>query len=280
MKSRLLNGIVIALALFLFVSTSYAHDIDLHVSDKWDECAMQLDPSLTQGAWHQFTREAGIMAVYNPITSAKPLGKWNFDIGLTQSLYFIDDTDSAWNDTFVHPTSGHWLFGKDSGKSDNVTNSHTGSLHALGLPLPLVRMGVTDLVDVGFYYMPAPGSNYGFLGGQVQYNFLNDTEKNLAAAVRLSAGQITGVKDFGLGSYSVDVVASKDISRFSGYAGLSAYLVRSHETTSAVDLDNENVFGLQGNLGVTALFFSHLKIGAQLTVGALTFPSIVIGFSR
>ncbi len=280
MKSRLLNRIVIALALFLFVSTSYAHDINLHVSDRWKECAMQLDPSLTQSAWHQFTREAGIMAVFNPLTSAKPLGKWNFDIVLTQSLYFIDDTDAAWNDTFVHPTAGHWLYGEESDKSGKVTNNHTGSLHALGLPLPIVRMGVTDRVDVGFYYMPAPGANYTFLGGQVQYNFLNDAEKNLTAAVRVSAGQIAKVEDFDLSTYSVDVVATKDISRFTGYAGLSAYLVRSHETTSAVNLDNENVFGLQGNIGVTALFFSHLKIGAQLTVGALTFPSIVIGFSR
>jgi hypothetical protein len=131
-----------------------------------------------------------------------------------------------------------------------------------------------------FFFSATPDANYAFMGGQLQYSLLNDLEKNLAVAVRASAGWITKVEDFNLSTYSVDVVASKDISMFSGYTGLSAYLVRSHETTSAVKLDNENVFSLQGNIGVTALFFSHLKIAAQLTVGALTFPSIVIGFSR
>ncbi|MEE9166816.1 MAG: hypothetical protein V3U24_05060 [Candidatus Neomarinimicrobiota bacterium] len=279
---RILAGMTALLVFSMFNSVSYAHgDIELHTTDRWDECSMQLDPSLTQGAWHQFTQEAGIMAVFNPLTSAKPLGKWNFDIVLTQGWYPIDDKDAAWNDTFVHPHSTHWLYGEVSDDPDQVSKNHAGSSHVLGLPLPMVRLGVSERMDVGFYYIPAPGANYSFLGGQLQYNFLNDAEKNLAAAVRVSAGQIGKIEDFDLSTYSVDVIGTKDIlTRFSSYAGLSAYLVRSHETTSAVNLDNENVFGLQGNVGVSTLLFSHLKIGAQLTVGALTFPSVVLGFSR
>ncbi len=275
-------GIVSALTIFLFVSTftSYAKDgPKLHVSDRWAECSIQLDPSLTQDAWHQFTQEAGIMTVFNPLTSAQPLGKWNFDIGLSMGMYPIEDEDSAWNDTFVHPDSTHWLYG-ESGES------YPEDANSLSLPLILVRLGITDQIDVGFYYFSVPDANYGFRGGQLQYNFLNDEEKNLSAAARVSVGQLFKVEDLDLSAYSVDVVATKDFSSLisfaglSGYAGLTGYLVRTHEKTSAVDLDDENVFGLQGNVGITTLLFSHLKIGAQLTVGSLIYPSFVIGFAR
>lgn len=50
----------------------------------------------------------------------------------------------AWNDTFVHPGSTHWLKG--------------------GPRLPimgLTRMGVTDRLDVGVYFTKSPGVNYG-----------------------------------------------------------------------------------------------------------------------
>ncbi|MEE9194065.1 MAG: hypothetical protein V3U21_05965 [Thermodesulfobacteriota bacterium] len=282
MKYKLPNGIVSVLTIFLFVSisTSYAKDgPKLHVNDRWKECSMQLDPSLTQDAWHQFTQEAGIMTVFNPLTSAQPLGKWNFDIGLSMGYYPIEDEDAAWNDTFVHSDSTHWLYGKDG-------EPYPDDAKFLSLPLILVRLGITDQIDVGFYYFSVPEANYGFRGGQLQYNFLNDEEKNLSAAARVSIGQLFKVEDLDLSAYSVDVVATKDLSRFtrfegvSGYAGLTGYLVSTHEKTSAVDLDDENVFGIQGNAGVSALFFSHLRIGVQLTVGALIYPSFVIGFAR
>lgn len=280
--SKIKLGIVAISILCVSNSVSFAQHNNpiLHVNTKWAECSMQLDPSLSQGAWRQFTQEAGIMTVFNPLTSAKPLGKWNFDIGLSMNQYPVDDTDSAWNDTFVHPHSTHWLYADTSDDPGVVTDKHADSRHVLSIPLLLGRIGVTDKIDVGIFFFSAiPDANYAFRGGQVQYNFLDDSQKNLFAAVRVSIGQIASVEDFKLSTYSVDVMASKDISIFSGYAGLTGYLVRTHETTSAVDLDDENVFGVQGNIGVTTLLFSHLKIGAQLTVGALTYPGIVIGFS-
>jgi hypothetical protein len=150
MKSKLLIKIFTALLIALFGSASYAHDIDIHVSDKWKECAMQLDPSLTQSAWHQFTQEAGIMAVFNSLTSAKPLGKWNFELGLTVSQYPIDDKSAAWNDTFVHPYANHWLYGDDA--RDQVAKDHSESLHALRLPLMIGRIGITERMDVGLFF--------------------------------------------------------------------------------------------------------------------------------
>ncbi|MCC6721150.1 MAG: hypothetical protein IT243_03045 [Bacteroidia bacterium] len=37
------------------------------------------------------------------------------------------------------------------------------------------RIGLTGKLDFGIYFTQNPKSNYGLLGGQIKYNFLNDT---------------------------------------------------------------------------------------------------------
>ena len=274
-------GILAALVFSMFHSTSYAHEgLVLHVLDRWDNCSIQLDPALTQDAWQKFTREAGLIAYFRPLSSAKPLGARKFEIILTQGRAPIDDRDPAWNDTFVHPHSTHWIYAEVSEEPGEITAGHSDSRHTLNLPLPLVRVGITDRIDISGTYLMAPGANYGFAGAQLQYNLLNNTEKNLAAAARVGAMAIVGPEDLSLAAFSFDLVASKDISRFSAYAGLGTYLMRSHEKSSVVDLDDENLLGLTGMVGVSTTLFSHLRIGAEMSVSALTMPVIVMGYTR
>ena len=64
----------------------------------------------------------------------------------------IDDADAAWNDTFVHPDSAHYLF--------------EGS--RLKFPGLMLRGGVSAETDVGLYVTKNPNANYGFVGAQVQ----------------------------------------------------------------------------------------------------------------
>jgi hypothetical protein len=48
-----------------FATPTLAQDANhpkLHVNPRWKECSFQIDPSLTQAAWRQFTREAGLVA--------------------------------------------------------------------------------------------------------------------------------------------------------------------------------------------------------------------------
>ncbi len=162
---RILFSVIVALA--LFGSTSYGNgggkrrNVNLHVNDRWDECSFELDPALTQKAWHQATREFGLVVYFRPLSSAKPLGLKNLELSLLNWATTIDDTDDAWNDTFVHPDSTHWLF----------------EGNALQFPGLMFRVGVTDQIDIGTYFTQNIPANYGFYGGQVQYNFLNDTEK-------------------------------------------------------------------------------------------------------
>ena len=277
---RILVGMTALFVFSMFNSVSYAHNANLHLTNKWKQCSFEIDPSLTQDAWQQFTREGGLISYFRPLASAKPLGARKFEIILTQGWAPIDDTDPAWNDMFVHIHSTHWLIGEKADKEGEITAGHADSRHSLPLPLPLIRVGLTDRIDLGGTFIMAPGANYGFGGVQLQYSILNDTEKNLAAAARIGGMGIVGPEDFNLTTYSIDLLASKDISRFTAYGGLGTYLMHSHETTSVVDLDDENLLGLQGMVGVNTTLFSHLRIGAEISISALTMPVIVIGYSR
>src|SRR5687768_9151675 len=59
-------------------------DVELHVNPRWKECSFQLDPSLTQKAWREFTSEAGLVVYFSPLTDAKPMGAKNFEVSLLQ----------------------------------------------------------------------------------------------------------------------------------------------------------------------------------------------------
>ena len=172
----------------------------------------------------------------------------------------INDHDAAWNNTFSHPDDAHTLSDGD-----------------LGFPGLMLRLGVTDRLDVGAYVTKSPGADYGFLGGQVQYNVLNDLERNLAAAVRFSSTMMYGPEDLKFNVYGLDALVSRDFSRFSPYVEVSAYLSHGRETTLAVDLENETVSGVQGMVGVVASV-SVLRIGAEFNVARVPGYSIKISF--
>src|SRR5262245_38612518 len=56
----------------------------LHVNPRWKECSFQLNSALTQEAWHQFAREAALVAYFRPLSDAKPMGKGRFELSLLQ----------------------------------------------------------------------------------------------------------------------------------------------------------------------------------------------------
>jgi hypothetical protein len=255
MKSTIINALAAALVLTLFQFKASAHggskDVRLHVNPRWKECSLQLDPALTQQAWHQFTKEAGLVAYFRPLTDAKPMGGGSFEFSILDWETGIDDAQDAWNDTFVHPDSTHWL--KESDK--------------LGFPGLTFRAGITNRIDVGAYWTKNPGANYGFWGGQVQYNVVNDLERNWAASARLSFVSLYGPEDLDLTVYGLDLLASKEFAVFSDwvsvspYAGVSTYLSNSHETTTAVSLKDEKVLGVQGMVGaVTQISIARLAV--------------------
>ena len=164
----------------------------LHITHRWNECSFQIDPSLTQSAWRQFTEEAGLVTFFRPLSDARPMGRGKYEVSIVQWKTGIDDKDAAWNDTFVHPDSTHWLF--------------EGS----GLQFPGLsgRVGLGDKTDVAAYFTKNPEANYGFYGVQVQHALLRDAESKWAAAARASVVSMYGPADLDFRVYGADLVAS------------------------------------------------------------------------
>jgi len=238
---------------------------DLHVNPRWKECSFQLHPSLTQTAWHQFAREAALVAYFRPLSDAQPMGKGRFELSLLQWKTGIDDHDAAWNDTFVHPDSAHWLFEGDG----------------LEFPGLMVRAGVSDNTDVGVYFTKSPGANYGFYAAQVQHAFVNNPATGWAAAARVSFASLYGPDDLDLRVYGVDLLTSRRFAltrwaAVSPYVGASSYLSTAHEKTAAVDLNDEHVLGAQAMVGAT-LQVSKARLGVEYNVSKVNSLSLKVG---
>ena len=237
----------------------------LHVNPRWKECSFQLDPSLTQSAWRQFTDEAGLVTFFRPISDARPMGKGRFELSVLQWKTNIDDRDAAWNDTFVHPDSAHWLF-EGSG---------------LEFPGLTARVGVTDRTDLGLYFTKSPGANYGFYGAQLQRAVVGSATSAWAVSARGSYVAMYGPEDLGLRSAGAELVASRAVvlNRWvtvSPYAGVSGYLSNAHEKSAVVSLHDETVGGARGTLGA-ALQISKARLGAEYTVAKVSSFSMKIG---
>jgi hypothetical protein len=255
-------------ALAVCPATGFAQSsrhVRLHVSDRWADCAFQLDPALTQEAWRQFTKEAGLVTYFRPLRDAAPLGARKFEISVVQSVIGIDDHDSAWNDTFVHPDSAHWLY--------------DGS----GLPVPglMGRAGVTDRLDVGVYFTMNPNANYGFAGGQVQYNFTQQASAGVDASARANLVALFGPEDLNLTVYGLDLIASRQyplLARVSiaPYVGVSGYLSSSHEKAAVVSLHDERVAGVHAMAGAVAQI-SVLRIAVEYDAGSVQARTVRIG---
>ena len=240
----------------------------LHVSTRWKECSIQLDRSLTQSAWRQFAQEAGLVAYFRPLADAQPMGKGKFEISLLQYETRIDDHDAAWNDTFVHPDSVHWLF-EGSG---------------LKFPGLVARVGVSKKTDVGVYYTKNPNANYGFYGAQVQQNFVGSTTSDWAASGRLSFVQLFGPEEVDLTVVGLDLIASREFelnnwASVSPYAGVSSYLTAAREKSAVVDLDDEYQGGSQAMIGA-ALRLSGARVAMEYNVSRVNSISMKVGFGR
>lgn len=254
-------------AFFCLANSAVAQDAQLHVNPKWKECSFQLDPSLSQKAWNQFTKEAALVAYFRPLIDAKPMGKWNVEISLLQWQTAIDDTDAAWNDTFVHPDSAHWL-----------TEGPR-----LGFPGITARVGISKRVDLAFYFTKNPHANYGFYAGQLQYNLINNIEKHWSLSARLNYSSLFGPADLTLNVIGLDVLASKEFAirkwfSVSPYAGVSSFLTNAHETTDAVNLHDEHIGASQAMVGAVVKL-SIARLGVEYNFAQVDTFSFKIGVS-
>lgn len=239
----------------------------LHVNTRWEECSIQLDPTLTQAAWRQFTKEAGQVVYFRPMVDARPMGRGKFELSFMQWQTNIDDADAAWNDTFVHPDSLHWLF--------------EGS----GLQFPGLagRAGISSSTDLGVYFTKNVKANYGAYGVQLQQALIRG-KQDWDVSARASYMALFGPDDVDLGVYGVDVIASwrqwkLGRTTLTPYAGVATYLTSSHEKANAVSLEDEQAFSAMGTVGAS-LAYSFMRFGAEASISRVPSVAMKVGFSR
>lgn len=241
----------------------------LHVSSRWKQCSIQLDPSLRQSAWRQFTQEAGQVVYFRPLADAQPMGRGKFEFSVMQWQTNVNDNTSAWNDTFVHPDSTHWLY-EGSG---------------LQFPGLALRAGVTSSTDVGVYFTKNFQANYGVYGVQLQQNFVRSgAHHDWDLSARASFVSLFGPEDVDLKVYGVDVVTSWKHLKYHAitlvpYAGVATYLSSSHEKSRVVNLANEQVLGAIGTVGA-ALQYSAVRLSAEASISRVPSIAMKIGIGR
>jgi hypothetical protein len=259
MKTSLLNGLI-CLSLILIANTnsmaqgnSNDPDVELNVNSELKSCDFNISSDLTQSEWKRFTKEAGNLLFLNPLSSAKPLGVKNWDLVIETTTSDVDETSGAWNNTFQHPDSEHYL-----AEGPRVST-----------PGLRFRIGITEKLDAGIYYTSAKpsGANYGLLGFEAKYAFINNPEKNWASSVRVSHLMDASIEDFNLSVTGIDVMASKTFfGVLTPYAGITGNWNHTKEVTDKVDLDNENYFGVRGIIG-TELRWKFVNVGYEFLVG-------------
>ncbi len=263
MKSKKWFIEVVAFGLFLFTSTSFGQtnnsNVYWHIDPGVKTCSMVIDPSLTQDQWKRFTRQVGEISSLKSMSSAETLGKKHFAITIESSSTPVDQHDLAWINTFTHPD-------EDCPLGDKVKIIDLRS-----------KFGISDKIDIGVVWTTAPGSNYGMIGGDVKYAFLEETRKRPAAAVRVSYIALTGVPDFNLGIASVDLLASKKIAGISPYLGVRENFITGTETTPKVDLNKESLLSTQGFIGV-AYSIWKINLAAEYNISNVNTFSVAIGF--
>jgi hypothetical protein len=258
-----MNTIALAVALIPAIASAQRRP-RLHVNPRWKECSIQLDSSLTQSAWRQFTEEAAQVLYFRPLADARPMGRGKFEFAFMQWQTNVDDRDAAWNDTFVHPDSLHWLF-EGSG---------------LQFPGLAFRAGLTSTSDVGFYFTRNIQANYGAYGAQVQQHLVRFAgEWDLSA--RASFVSLFGPEDVDLKVYGGDMVASWKGWTYARaslvpYAAVATYVAQAHQKSTVVTLADERALGVMATVGAQ-LQYAAVRIGWEASFARV--PSVSMKFS-
>jgi hypothetical protein len=237
----------------------------LNINPRWRECSFQLSANLTQAAWRQFAQEAGLVVYFRPMTDARPMGRGHFEVSVAQYEVGIDASDAAWNDTFVHPDSTHWLFEGEGLKFPGLT----------------LRAGVADRTDVGFYVTKNPNANYGFVGAQVQQAFLGGGITGWSAAGRVSFVALYGPEDVAFNVVGADLLASRRLmltrwASVAPYAGISTFVTSAREQSAVVALQDERAVGAQAMIGATLELF-NARVGMEYNAATVNSVSMKIG---
>lgn len=149
--------------------------------------------------------ELGLAIAYTSVSPAEPLGVVGFDVGVSVSLFQIDD--KIW--------------------SSAVQDGDAPS--SLPVPRAHVQKGLPWGVDIGLMYITVPGSNVNVIGGEVRKAILDGTAATPAVSVSGSYSVLNGVDQLDLYTGTLGVAVSKGFFIFTPYAGVDQVWINSQE---------------------------------------------------
>jgi hypothetical protein len=246
------RGALVAL-LSLVPAAAVAQKPILHVDPSLKDCSVIFAPELTQSAFQRFVREFGSVSAFKQMSPPTTLGKGGIAIGLDMIYFSVDEGSDAWNDTFAHPDSMHYL-----GSNKQI-------------PSVKLRVGVTDKLDLGAYYTRNPNANYGWLGVEARYGLLRQSETMpISLMLRGAYTKTLYVADMDMHTATYDVSAGRTFwNRVTAYAGWGNDAVLARETSDAVQLKTEVVAVSRAFAGVAVRLW-HVALGVERESGALT----------
>jgi hypothetical protein len=232
----------------------------LHVGTAYKSCYFDLHPELTQKQFRTFTREGAMVVRFEQMAAPDALGSgsWSFSIG--QSATPIDDRKGAWNNTFSHPESDHYL----------------GDVQQI--PRLSARYGLNERVDLGLWGTVNPQANYGFVGADAKLSLVDSHFGTLPyhVAVRPSVTSVIGPKELWFGNAGLDVTAGVTVAGLSPYVGVGGTLGAAVETSRDVSLDPAITVT---PVAVTGLAYHiwHVHLAAEATFSTVSTYGMVVG---
>lgn len=252
-----LARMILVAAMAMVPAVALAHGAEehasLHVDPAVDECSIRFDASLTQGAYEQFAREFGSVSAFKPNAAPVNLGRGRFAIAVEQLGFSIEDHTSRWNDTFVHPNSGH-----DLGSNQMF-------------PKARLRLGVTDDLDLGAFYTRNPKANYGWVGVDATYGvWKQENGAPVSVGVRGAWTRTLFLHDMKMNTGTAQIGVARTLwSVLTPYVYGGADVVVAQETSDRVELKTETETVPHVMTGAELRWW-HVAVGAELHVSDLT----------
>lgn len=210
---------LITLLILFFPSTPTAASTDIKLPEEF-----------SQSDFEDLSRQIGIAISYAPLAPAEPLGILGFDVGMEVTAVDIEQDEAFWTDAVDETPPSYLVIPK---------------IHAQkGLPFGF---------DVGLEYAKAPGTNIGFIGGELKWAFIKGGMAIPSVALRGSYTQLLGVDDFDLITYGADLSISKGFAFLTPYAGVGQIWISSESDIGS--LDKENLSLTKGFIGLKVTIF-------------------------
>ncbi|MEA2462962.1 MAG: hypothetical protein QOJ98_709 [Acidobacteriota bacterium] len=161
-----------------------------------DGSDIDIDPTITQAEFEQFSRLAGQAIYHTPVEPARAGNLLRFDIGIAATAVPIDPEASYWQRAV----------GDDFSVSDHIV-----------VPRIVVSKGIS-IATLSASYAKVQGSDISVIGAGLDIPIINGGLISPTLAVRGSYSQLQGVDEYDLKTYGVELFLSKGFGPITPYA--------------------------------------------------------------